>query len=454
MTADATAARTAEAGRATVNQSRAARYAVWGALAFNVLIVEVLFFTGDPAKNSLIGIAKFIALHAALLMMLQLVLVARMPWLDAWIGPDKLTAWHRWTGFALFWAVVLHASFILTGYARLADISVFAQIDVFLGIFPTLLGMLAVSLIVVVVALSVRFARRRLSYELWHTIHLLLYAAVTLAVLHQLYEGSSFRANVLTTAYWWGLWGLVIVALLHGRVVTPLIRNARHKLRVAAVVPEADNVTSVYVTGRDLNGLQARAGQFFIWRFLTKGRWWQANPFSISSTPDGEVLRLTARAVGRTSAGLKDVPVGTRVFVEGPYGAFTTLHRTRDSTLLIAGGVGITPIRSLLGELTGPVTVLYRVPSEADAVLRSELEHYVATAGVTLHLLTGRTGAGDPPNRPFTPENLTALVPDIRERDVYVCGPPAMTDAVLRALKQAGVPKRQVHAERFALAGD
>ena len=122
--------------------------------------------------------------------------------------------------------------------------------------------------------------------------------------------------------------------------------------------------------------------------------------------------------------------------------------------MLIAGGVGITPIRSLLGELTGPVTVLYRVPSEADAVLRSELEHYVTSAGVTLHLLTGRTGAGDPPNRPFAPENLTALVPDIRERDVYVCGPPAMTDAVLRALKQAGVPKRQVHAERFALAGD
>ena len=222
MTADATAARTAQAGRVTVNQSRTARYAVWGALAFNVLIVEVLFFAGDPAKNSLIGIAKFIALHAALLMMLQLVLVARMPWLDAWIGADKLTAWHRWTGFALFWAVVLHASFILTGYARLGDISVFAQIDVFLGIFPTLLGMLAVSLIVVVVALSVRFARRRLSYELWHAIHMLLYAAVTLAVLHQLYEGSSFRANVLTTAYWWGLWGLVIVALLHGRVVTPL----------------------------------------------------------------------------------------------------------------------------------------------------------------------------------------------------------------------------------------
>ncbi|MDG4823439.1 ferredoxin reductase family protein [Asanoa sp. WMMD1127] len=450
----ATASPTDQAGRATTNQARAARLAVWVGLAFNVLIVEILFFTGDPAKNDLIGIAKFIALHAALLMMLQLLLVARLPWLDTWIGTDKLTAWHRWTGIALFWAVVLHASFVLTGYAQLADISVPAQIDVFLGVFPTLLGMLAVTLIVVVVALSVRFARRRLSYELWHAIHLLLYAAVTLAVLHQLYEGSTFRANALTTAYWWGLWGLVIVSLLHGRVVTPLLRNARHRLRVAAVVPESDTVTSIYVTGRDLAGLEARAGQFFIWRFLTRGRWWQSNPFSISSTPDGEVLRLTARAVGKTSAGLRHLPVGAKVFVEGPYGAFTSLHRTRDATLLIAGGVGITPIRSLLGELTGPVTVLYRVPTEADAVLRAELEHYVTTQGVTLHLLTGRTGAGQPPNLPFAPENLTALVPDIMDRDVYVCGPPAMTDSVLKSLRQIGVPKRQVHAERFALAGD
>ncbi|GAA1875926.1 ferredoxin reductase family protein [Asanoa iriomotensis] len=449
--ADATAARVE---RATGNQAQLARYFVWIGLACNVAIVEILFFTGDPAKNDLIGIAKFIALHAALLMMLQLLLVARLPWLDTWIGADKLTAWHRWTGFALFWAVVLHASFILVGYARLSDISVFAQIDVFLGIFPTLLGMLAVSLIVIVVALSVRFARRRLSYELWHAIHVILYVAVALAVLHQLYEGSTFRANALTTAYWWGLWGLVIVSLLHGRLVTPLLRNARHKLRVAAVVPESPTVTSVYVTGRDLAGIEARAGQFFIWRFLTKGRWWQANPFSISSTPDGEVLRLTARAVGKTSAGLRDLPVGSRVFVEGPYGAFTTLHRTRDATLLIAGGVGITPIRSLLGELDGPVTVLYRVPTEADAVLLSELGHYVTNAGVTVHLLTGRTGAGLPPNFPFAPANLTAMVPDIRERDVYVCGPPAMTDTVLKALKEIGVPKRQVHAERFALAGD
>lgn len=446
-TADATRPRQAGTGGRAAYPGRTARVVVWTVVAVNVLIVEVLFFTGDPAKNTLIGIAKFFALHAALLMILQLVLVARQPWLDRWIGMDRLTAWHRWVGFTLFWAVVLHASFILVGYARLGNVSVLEQIEVFFGIFATMVAMLAVCVIVVVVALSVRIVRRRLPYEAWHTVHLLLYAAVVLALIHQLYEGTTFRANAVTTAYWWALWGLALVALVQGRVVTPLLRNARHRLRVAAVVPESDTVTSVYVTGRDLAGLEARAGQFMIWRFLTRGRWWQANPFSISLTPDGRSLRLTAKAVGRTSAGLRTLPVGARVFVEGPYGAFTTLHRTRESTLLIAGGVGITPIRSLAGELTGPVTILYRVQTPADAVLANEIAE---SDGVRLHVLTGRTGPG---NTPFAPADLESLVPDIRERDVYVCGPPAMTDAVLRSLKTLGLPPRQIHAERFALAG-
>jgi ferredoxin-NADP reductase len=73
--------------------------------------------------------------------------------------------------------------------------------------------------------------------------------------------------------------------------------------------------------------------------------------------------------------------------------------------------------------------------------------------GNQVHVLAGRTGAGNPPNTPFEPANLAALVPDITERDVYVCGPNAMTEAVLRSLKALGVPRAQIHAERFRLAG-
>lgn len=252
-------------------------------------------------------------------------------------------------------------------------------------------------------------------------------------------------------AYWWVLWLFSFGALLAGRIVMPLWRNARHRFRVAAVVPESPDVVSVYVTGRHLDRLPARAGQFCFWRFPGHQHWWLANPFSLSAAPDGRGLRLTAKAVGGASAALRDLPVGGRAFVEGPYGAFTSLHRTRPGVLLIAGGVGITPVRSMLEERTsGDVVVLYRVRSEADAVLLDEVRQLVDQRGGRLHLLTGRTARSGVP--PFAAGSLHRLVPDVTDRDVYVCGPPAMTAAVLAGLRELRVPARQVHAERFGLA--
>jgi ferredoxin-NADP reductase len=279
------------------------------------------------------------------------------------------------------------------------------------------------------------------------------YVAITLALVHQFLEGTTFTSSTLSTIYWAGLWASVITALITGRVVVPVWRNAYHRFRVAAVVPESGDVASVHITGRHLERLPARAGQFFIWRFPGHNNWWQANPFSLSAAPNGRSLRLTAKAVGKTSAGLRHVPVGTRVFAEGPYGAFTAIHRTRQATLLIAGGVGITPIRALLEEMGGSMVVLYRVRTADDAVLLSELEALARARGAQLHVLAGRTGAGSPPHSPFEPQNLLTLVPDIADRDVFVCGPPAMTAAVVRALRALRVPRVQVHAERFGLAG-
>jgi predicted ferric reductase len=428
------------------------RFVLWAAVAVNLILVEVLFFTGGPGKNSLLTVAKFFGLHVALIMMLQLTLVARLPWLDRRIGMDRLTAWHRWVGFTLLWTVVLHGTFIVIGYARLDRAPVLKTFLGLAGVVASLLGMVAAAIIIAVATLSVRYARRRMQYETWHAVHISLYLALVLGLVHQFLEGTSFNSSPLATAYWWGLWAFVVIALVTGRVVLPFWRNARHQFRVAAVVPESDNVVSVHITGRDLDRLPARAGQFFIWRFLGHGSWWQANPFSLSAAPDGRSLRLTAKAVGATSAGLRHLPVGTRVFAEGPYGAFTTIHQTRDAMLLIAGGVGVTPIRALLEESTGPAIVLYRVQTEADAVLLPELDALARSRGAQVHVLSGRTGAGSPPNAPFEARNLMALVPDIANRDVYVCGPPAMTSAVLRSLRALNVPRVQVHAERFSLA--
>jgi predicted ferric reductase len=428
------------------------RVVLWGALAVNVLIVEALWFTAGEGKNGILTVAKFFGLHAALIMMFQLILIARLPWLDRRIGMDRLTGWHRWVGFTLLWTIILHSSLVVLGYATLDGVSPIKTFFALAGVTASLLGMFAAGIIVIVAALSIRYIRRRLQYETWHAIHVLMYVAITIALIHQALEGTTFTSSALAKAYWWTMWTLVLVALFVGRIVMPFWRNAYHQFRVAAVVPESDNTVSVHVTGRRLDKLPAKAGQFFIWRFPGHRGWWLANPFSMSMAPNGRSLRLTAKASGKGSAGLRNLTVGNRVFAEGPYGAFTTLHQTRDSILLIAGGVGVTPIRSLLEEATGPVTVLYRVPNMADAVLLAELQQLARPRGAQVHVLTGRTGAGNPPNTPFEPANLIAMVPDIRERDIFICGPTPMTMAVIRSLRALGVPRGQIHAELFSLA--
>lgn len=437
--------------RGTVLPVRAARGAMWTFVIVNVVIVEALFISAGEGKNGVLTVAKFFGLHAALLMLFQLLLVARLPWLDRRIGMDRLTVWHRWVGFTLLWTILTHATLVVLGYATLDDTSMAKTFVALSGVPASLLGMLAAAVVVVIGAISTRGLRRRLQYEVWHGLHLLLYVALGLAFVHQLQETTTFTSSAFATAYWWILWLFAFGSLLTGRLVMPLWRNSYHRFTVAAVVPESDNVVSVYVIGRHLDKLPARAGQFCIWRFPGHHHWWLANPFSLSAAPDGRGLRLTAKAVGSTSAGLRNVPVGSRAYVEGPYGAFTSLHRSRPGALLIAGGVGITPVRAMLEDQTsGDFVVLYRVRSEADAVLLDEVRHLVALRGGRLHLLTGRTGENAVP--PFDPANLHRLVPDITDRDVYVCGPPAMTTAVLGGLRALQVPAHQIHAERFGLA--
>jgi predicted ferric reductase len=443
----------------TSTHTSSARTAPVAAAVFvvaNLAIVEGMFFTaGPPAHNALTAIGRFLGLQLAFVMALQLLLIARLPFLDRRVGMDRLTTWHRWTGFTIFWLVLLHPTFVMLGYSKLDRISFLAEIPSLAKQTPVLFGMVAATLVLITGLVSVRIARRRLPYEAWHALHLVVYVVIVLAILHQLSEGSAFKTNALTQLYWWALWAFAIGALITGRVLVPLVRNRRHRLTVSAVVPESDDVVSVYATGHDLGRLDARAGQFFLWRFPGQNGWWQVNPWSLSAAPDGRRLRLTARGIGKTSASLRNLPVGAKIFAEGPYGAFTADQRTRPDVLLIAGGIGVTPIRALLEDprMTGDVVVLYRVRDEAEAVLLGELRNLASTRGARLHLVTGRTGAGSPPFDPFSAGNLRRMVPDVAERDTYVCGPLPMTEAVLRGLRGLNVPSRQVHAEAFRLAG-
>jgi predicted ferric reductase len=309
------------------------------------------------------------------------------------------------------------------------------------------------ALFVLVAVASVRAARRHLSHEGWHALHLLVYLAIALSFAHQLAAGTDFVHDPVALGYWVSLYAVAAGLVIGFRVIAPARMALRHRLRVRSIVEEAQGVVSIYIHGRALEELPVRAGQFFRFRFLAPGLRWQVHPFSLSAAPNGEYLRITVKEVGGFTRSLRHLTPGTRVLVDGPYGVFTAVRRRRPRSLLIAGGIGVTPLRALIEEMPQrkqSLTLLYRARSWADVIFRAELDQLVAARGGVIHYIVGRRGEDVHPH-PLGPRFLLAAVPDLRERDVFVCGPREMVETVMTSLRALKVPARQVHVERFAL---
>jgi predicted ferric reductase len=399
------------------------------------------------------SIARITGLLGAYLALIQVVLLARIPLLERAVGFDRLSVWHRWNGHATIDLIVAHVFFSFWGYSLMDRYSFGKEIRTMIGggIYPGMVTATIGTVFLCAVAwTSIVIVRRRLRYEWWYAVHFLAYAGIALGWFHQIPTGNELVLDKVAADYWRSLYLATLALLVVFRFLVPIAAALRYRLRVVDVVEEAPGVVSLRIEGRRLDRLKAVPGQFFLWRFLTPKRAWSSHPFSLSRAPDGRSLRITVKALGDHSEKLAELPVGTRVLAEGPFGVFTEAARRRESILLVAGGIGITPIRALMEQVRGDAIVLYRALSDTDLVFRNELDDLVERRGITLHYVVGdhRTEDGA---RLLDAEHLRALVPDLAERDVYVCGPPGMTDAMVARLRDAGVPRRHLHTERFAL---
>jgi predicted ferric reductase len=391
-------------------------------------------------------------LLGAYLALVQVLLLARLPFLGRLAGFDRLTVWHRWNGYACLLLVVAHTVMAILGYSLETHRSFPRQFWRMVGenLFPGMVtATIGLALFVLVSVTSVMIVRRRLNYELWYAVHLTAYAAIALSWFHEIPTGGDLALSPNAARYWRILF-FGTLALLAFRLLSPLANALRFRLRVAEVHAEGPNVTSIRITGRQLDKLHAQSGQFFLWRFLTPGYWWTAHPFSLSAAPDGRSFRISVKASGDHSARMGSIPVGTRVIAEGPFGTFIDSVRHRGKVLLIAGGIGITPVRALAEVMDGDVVVIHRVLSDEQVVFQDEMAELAARRGLELHYVVGDhlTGEG---RSLLSAGHLRELVPDIAERDVYVCGPPGMVAVAVGYVRQAGVPHRRLHVERFAL---
>lgn len=400
------------------------------------------------AVQSLGVVAALVATNAMLLM---LTLAARIPVIDRTIGQVKAIEWHRNLGNIVVIGVVIHALAALVGYALITRETI---VEAFTDFWSTdfALAVLGLILLIAVAVTSIVAVRHRLRYEVWHLIHLLSYAAIIVSIPHMFSMSSLFAPGKWQRTYWIALLAATGICLLVFRLLVPIHQTLKYGLRIAEVTQVGRDTYNFILTGRRLDTMKVKAGQYFNWRFLTRKLWAQAHPVSLSASPDGRSLRMTVRVVGDGTAAMVKAPIGTRVAIEGPYGVFTDDSRTREALVLVGAGSGIAPIRALLESTTAlpeRTTVILRSSTPEGLMLSDEFRAICQRRGIRLHLLVGHRAPGRWVPQDHADHTLLTLVPDLKEADLFICGPDGFIRTVLDEARSCGVQDDQLHDERF-----
>ena len=429
-----------------------------------VMAVLVMFLLDGGLKgitdipSALGAISRITSLLGTALLLIQMLLIARIPWIDKFYGHDGATVTHKKLGKPVLYFISAHFLASLIQYAINDGKNVVDELFSLMSVQDLLLATIAFVLMLVVVVTSLNFARRAMSYESWFFVHLTAYISVAVAVPHIITTGSDVAGKPVQTIIWVALYLFVFLNVLWFRVIIPIRKSYRKQLVLAQSVRESSDTTSLYLTGKHLKKIEAVSGQFYFLRFMTPTQWWRPHPFSISAAPNGEYLRFTIGDRGDDTKLMQSLKPGTPVAIEGPYGLFTEERRTKEKVVLIASGIGIPPIRTLAESMAarpGDITVIYRVRNAEDASLLAEIRGICKRRGFPLHVVEGPRGNknswlnADGSNNPDT-ARLTIMAPHVSEADVYICGPQVWTESVIKSVRKAGTPLDNIHSEEYA----
>ena len=400
-------------------------------------------------NGSWTALAQLTGLLASLTGLAGLLLVARPRVLEHRYGLDRLFDWHRVLGGSM---AVLVGAHVVTGLLEWRPTAggwgaAFFDLTGRESYFA--LATVGAAFVAIVSVSSLRSIRRRLAYETWYFVHLLAYVGLAVSFGHTIVWGADFADDRLARAVWIGLHVVVIVALLGGRWRSLVTAVFRRRLTLVSRVPLNSDTAALTLTGPALARMSGAAGQFVFVRPMVGRLWWQAHPFSLSAAPTTAGLQLTVKDRGDASGAMIRLPIGTKVIVEGPYGATTPESIAGRRVLFIVGGVGIAPVRALLERLdrTARPVVLYRAHRAEDLVHFDDIQRLATARGGRALALVGPT-AKLAVRDPFAPRHLLAAVPDAASRVAVLCGPERLLSAARSGLRAAGVDSADIHFER------
>jgi len=390
---------------------------------------------------------KGAALVGFMLLVLQTVLTSRIRLIERPFGLDRVMRFHKRIAITAGVLLLLHPILLGLGQSENWKLS-------FVPAWGINLGLIALSLLGVGVLFALFFPTLGVEYQVWRFLHKGMIAVLIVGFVHALYIGSAFGWAGMRIL-WWILFLTAVGLFLYRNFFVPAW--GRRRFRVQSVEAETHNTFTLKLVSERGRPLEHQPGQFMFLKLLRPGRTSEEHPFTISSSPTREEpVTVTIKQSGDFTNTIHQTRPGDQARIEAPYGRFSFAYRDAKSFLFIAGGVGITPIMSMLRALEDirdrrPATLIYANRTERDIIFREELSRR-ADVVRTVHVLSD-AGPDWKGLRGFVTAEIIRNTGGelLKEADVFLCGPPPMMDALVRMLRSLGVPAKRIHHERFAL---
>ncbi|MFA7201779.1 MAG: ferredoxin reductase family protein [Candidatus Paceibacterota bacterium] len=400
-----------------------------------------------------LAIGRLTGLLLSCSILFQFVIIGRVGWIEKIFGLDTLSKLHHWIGFSTIVSLVTHPVCIALAYGWGLPNSIFHKITSLLFSGDEITGATVGALLFIIITISsVYVVLKKLKYEYWYAIHLCTYIAVIISFSHQIELGGDLQETVPRTI-WIVLYMCAGLIYMWFRFIKPITIYYRHRFYVDHVVEETPSVYSIYITGKNMEIFRYIPGQFIMARFLEKGVWYEAHPFSISVGKGVGNIRLTIKSSGDYTKKLpRHIHPGTRVFIEGPYGIFGNAVSKENKVLCLAGGIGITPIRSVIEQMkekNTDVKILASFRTHTDAVFKEEISQFISDENIAFVYTHESPYEGHIQNISHT--TVLNFCPDVQERSIYLCGPTAFMKTMKTILLHQGVPQNHIHYERFSL---
>jgi len=296
-------------------------------------------------------------------------------------------------------------------------------------------------------------------YNIQKILHNVMVIAVILVFIHVMLSYSA--KNTLVKAVYIAYFGIAIGFYLYNKVIMRYFLS--HKFIVESVTMDSASMRTITMTPVNKKIFQYLPGQFGFIRIQGEGISGEEHPFSLTSEPTNkETISMTIKNLGDWTADIQRIKPGSRAFVTAPYGRFSPLLYPKDkAVVMIAGGVGITPMLSILryfnkNDKERKVMLFWGINGMNEMIVPDEFMAFQQSMkNFTLVPVVARQEDYDGEKGFITPELLERLIGNyigsMQDAQYYICGPAIMQSKVIKGLRSKGISKKHIHFESFSL---